>query len=475
MWMQIWPGWVASPSSPLAHAAAALTMDAIELPALPPDADPALWEFFNHSASVGPLRDQEGRPVGERGFTLPDYLDGVHFELRTCPYAGSRQHHAQLMNVSALKQTADHWADFRAALELLRTRYIEAHPVRDPTRLTTLELWQMCRVMVRLPQYVHRRTVDPVDNGQLSPLVATILKVVLGANVMLEHLVVRSLAGLVPLPEHVTPKFIADYSDEHGLFISIDGVCAGPPTMIDEFLSALVEGSPSLRAAAQRQRLDLQLGESGREVNTFFAYARADGAVKLASNALHARSVASGARLLAQSRQTAGAADGMVRQKLDAFDADLMARAAPYLRSFDQVQIESLAAGLEREAIRLLEDPMPGFTLQPDLRSRTEGKLLAHARTAGLDEGEVTPLVQAFVDHLAGERSALQSIAHALAATSRAAGRPAPTTPVDQSDVEALLGPTVGTLTSELLGVEVRNAATLTTVRSQSGDLIVSL
>jgi hypothetical protein len=67
--------------------------------------------------------DDAGRPVGEGRAAA---FQQVQTEMRTCPYAGSRYHHAKPMNVSALQEMPD-WQHILKMLSWLSQRYRAAH------------------------------------------------------------------------------------------------------------------------------------------------------------------------------------------------------------------------------------------------------------------------------------------------------------------------------------------------------------
>ncbi|HLJ19427.1 MAG TPA: hypothetical protein VKU84_04480, partial [Stellaceae bacterium] len=67
--------------------------------------------------------DEAGRPIGEgRSAAFRD----IETEMQSCPYTGSRHHHAKPMNVSALRQMPP-WRHVLAMLSWLSHRYRAAH------------------------------------------------------------------------------------------------------------------------------------------------------------------------------------------------------------------------------------------------------------------------------------------------------------------------------------------------------------
>jgi hypothetical protein len=75
------------------------------------------WIMARH---VHEYLDVSGRPVGEGRAAA---FQHVPTEMQTCPYSGSRYHHARPMNVSALRNITPVWAQIVAMLSWLSQRY----------------------------------------------------------------------------------------------------------------------------------------------------------------------------------------------------------------------------------------------------------------------------------------------------------------------------------------------------------------
>ena len=76
------------------------------------------------SRQVHEYLDVAGRPVGEGRAAA---FQQVQTEMQPCPYAGSRFHHAKLMNVTALRPIVREWEHIVTTLSWLAQRYRVQH------------------------------------------------------------------------------------------------------------------------------------------------------------------------------------------------------------------------------------------------------------------------------------------------------------------------------------------------------------
>ncbi len=176
-----------------------------------------------------PLFDREQRACGEGN------IPGATMELASCPYPGHRN--TLPMNVSALRQVTRYWRDVLPWVPALRQEYL-ARERRSTFNLS--ELWRFAKVLAAAPAYLARRANQPIANGELSPRIAVLFKLVQGINLTLNHLVDP---GGARFSGEVPERFVA-WAEDHALFRSDSGrVCSGPSGMIDTFLDAFFEPS----------------------------------------------------------------------------------------------------------------------------------------------------------------------------------------------------------------------------------------
>jgi hypothetical protein len=180
------------------------------------------------------MRDDEGRPLGES--KAPEQIRGVELELRTCPYAGSRQHHARPMNVSAFKQMLAHWDHILGGLALLRSLYRE-QAKQEQMRL--IDVWRIGLLTTSLANFAFQRAWAPFGDGDLPAQVAVLYKAALGIALTTSSMWVDGVARFDAL---VDAEALYDYADQSGHFIGAEQVCAGPEALVKEVLRQVVDG-----------------------------------------------------------------------------------------------------------------------------------------------------------------------------------------------------------------------------------------
>ena len=112
-------------------------------------------------------RDTEGRPIRE-GRTPSELLAPGEIEYRRCPYPGTRHHHVNPMNVSALRQTAAHWDEVLDALAMLQHSYESGRGSYDPD---LRDIWYVSQLGSSLPWFfILRDGVAPPPFAAAKPL-----------------------------------------------------------------------------------------------------------------------------------------------------------------------------------------------------------------------------------------------------------------------------------------------------------------
>ena len=109
------------------------------------------------------MRDREGRPLGEHKAGA-ERMQGIATELRTCPYRGSRYHHALPMNVSALRQVTAHWAEVLGGLAYLRDLH---HAWAGPATVRLIDVWRVGHLTSCIADFAFARTWNAYDDGEL--------------------------------------------------------------------------------------------------------------------------------------------------------------------------------------------------------------------------------------------------------------------------------------------------------------------
>jgi hypothetical protein len=177
-------------------------------------------------------RDEEGRPLRE-GRTPPELRRPAEIEYRPCPYPGSRQVAGRPMNVSALRQTSEHWDEIIAALGFLRTAYAGLRGGYGPD---ILDLWRVSQLGSALPWF-HVLAGEP-----LPAYAAALSKATLGTGILAQRLLLRMLAEAW-MPPPLTARALAELAESTGTLVGETEVCSAPDRMIARFLEVLV-GEP---------------------------------------------------------------------------------------------------------------------------------------------------------------------------------------------------------------------------------------
>jgi hypothetical protein len=186
--------------------------------------------------------DSEGRQVGEANVFPKALRVEVPTNWRTCIYSGSRFQTDVPMNVSALKSMRNDWAQMMAVLLRVRETYLMRFP-KARAGWTVGHLERLSTVVLALPTYLMMRTENRVDNGQLHPALSCLFRVTDGLRLTMHQMLFVPIGEPALLPD--TPMSSAEvfaYAERNYSFHSEHGVCAGPKTMIDEFLSVVIDG-----------------------------------------------------------------------------------------------------------------------------------------------------------------------------------------------------------------------------------------
>jgi len=183
------------------------------------------WIVSRH---VHEYLDVAGRPVGEGRAAA---FQQVPTEMQSCPYAGSRYHHAKPMNLTALQRMPD-WPQVLTILSWLSQRHRTAHK----TEVATYDdLAQVTGAGVFLADFLVLRRHHSLRSHEIPLLISGLYKVCLGFQ--LAYLPERysgETTGILPDPA----GFYA-YLEENELLIGEAEVCAGSPAMITQAYDAI--------------------------------------------------------------------------------------------------------------------------------------------------------------------------------------------------------------------------------------------
>lgn len=139
------------------------------------------------------------------------------------------------MNVSALRQSSEHWDELTDALAFVRARYAE---VRESWGPDIMDIWRVSQLGCSLPWYFILAK-DEVAPGYAAGL----SKITLGTALLSHHLLHDALIRRWE-PPPFTAATLLDLAESTGTLLSETEVCSAPAKMILDFLEVMVGGVP---------------------------------------------------------------------------------------------------------------------------------------------------------------------------------------------------------------------------------------
>ncbi|MGE5048059.1 MAG: hypothetical protein ACM3PC_05800, partial [Deltaproteobacteria bacterium] len=187
--------------------------------------------------------DREGRQVGEVN-TFPEFLRlKLPTEWKTCNYAGTRYHDDTPMNMTALRSMIAHWKPVLRTTLLFREEFLRRYPQLPDGRWKLGELHFLASGILALPALQLMRWRNPVQNGDLDPVLSSLFRVTDGVRMVASHMLDLHRKQMLH-GSPVTPRDLTDAAERDNQYQSPKGVCAGPQAMIDEFVATLMNGKP---------------------------------------------------------------------------------------------------------------------------------------------------------------------------------------------------------------------------------------
>lgn len=202
------------------------------------------WAFTGVIAGIDHIRDDNGRPLGERRAPADSRRD-VSTELVTCPYHDER--HGKLMNRPALEPTM---RQFAAVGEQVAA-FHAALPPGAPSWLRML--WAVLDQFAAPARYLLLRRQS---DGPVPAALSAGHKLAAGYFGALLALLREQAAGRT-LPEASAESF-ATFVSERGALIGASEVCAGPPHNIRVLTRFFVHGGEA-RTSTKIEPLRLEL------------------------------------------------------------------------------------------------------------------------------------------------------------------------------------------------------------------------
>ncbi len=214
--------------------------------------------------------DAEGRQVGEANVFPKALRIEVPTDWRACLHAGSRYQSDQPMNVSALKAMRRHWPQMMKVLTIIREAYLARFP-KARAGWTVGDLERLSSLVLAIPAYLVMQTRQPVPNGQLHPVLSCLFRVTDGLRITMHQMLFLPTreSTLRPDTPMTSPEIYA-YAERNHVFFSDYGVCAGPRSMIEEFLRVLVDGQAP--DGAESVQLNREVGAALDDLENAFDY-----------------------------------------------------------------------------------------------------------------------------------------------------------------------------------------------------------
>ncbi len=186
--------------------------------------------------------DRDGRQVGEANVFPPKARMDLPTEWKTCTYEGSRYQPDAPMNATALRAMRAHWREMMAVILKVRDAYFKRFP-EAKNGWTVADMERMTVAVLCMPSYMLMRRENPVQNGDLHPVLSSLFRVTDGLRLTMHQMLFVPFGE--PMRHPHTPMnadSVWDYANRNHAFHSDYGVCAGPPFMIKEFLAVAFDG-----------------------------------------------------------------------------------------------------------------------------------------------------------------------------------------------------------------------------------------
>ncbi|HEX8309191.1 MAG TPA: hypothetical protein VF645_12320 [Allosphingosinicella sp.] len=186
--------------------------------------------------------DQDNRQVGEANVFPPAMRLDRPTLWRTCTYSGTRYQPDLPMNVTALRIMRNQWRHMMVIVRKVSDAYRARFPEIDERGWTVGDIERMTVCVLALPTYQVMRVENRVENGKLHPALSSAFRLTDGLRMLMHHMLFVPFGE--PTRSGTTPMtgFEAhQYAERNYSFHTGQGVCAGPPSMVDDFLAVILD------------------------------------------------------------------------------------------------------------------------------------------------------------------------------------------------------------------------------------------
>lgn len=186
--------------------------------------------------------DADNRQVGEANVFPPAMRLDRPTLWRTCTYSGTRYQPDLPMNVTALRIMRDQWRHMMVIVRKVSDAYRARFPEIDQRGWTVGDIERMTVCVLALPTYQLVRVENRVENGKLHPALSSAFRLTDGLRMLMHHMLFvpfhePTRSGTTPM----TGREAHDYAERNYSFHTEQGVCAGPPSMVDDFLAVILD------------------------------------------------------------------------------------------------------------------------------------------------------------------------------------------------------------------------------------------
>lgn len=213
----------------------------------------------------------DGRPLGEDNAYPGVFRRSVDTDYRTGNFSDSRG--GKCYNMTALHHMMKDWDEIMVLLIELRRSYMEYAKIKDD-RLSVRQLYLFSKMVVAVNPWLVRNTKIPVESGSLSPVLASMTKLITGVFMIVRHMIETGEQDMFG-KKTADEEELFDYADRHGLLISPrdkDFACAGSQRKIIQFMEILITGQGAYRSGHDISKYLELIGDTKH----CFDYAEAD-------------------------------------------------------------------------------------------------------------------------------------------------------------------------------------------------------
>lgn len=186
--------------------------------------------------------DADDRQVGEANVFPPAMRLDRPTLWRTCTYSGTRYQPDLPMNVTALRIMRDQWRQMMVIIRAVSDEYRRRFPEVDESGWTVGHIERMTVCVLALPTYLLMRVEGRVENGKLHPALSSAFRLTDGLRMLMHHMLFipfgePTRSGTTPM----TGREAHEYAERNFSFHTAQGVCAGPPAMVDDFTAVILD------------------------------------------------------------------------------------------------------------------------------------------------------------------------------------------------------------------------------------------